>query len=277
MDPVTIAIVVLTLIGLVCAVILAVAFRFFGVKEDPRVEAATALLPGVNCGACGYAGCADYALAIVQKGAPADLCKPGGNAASQGLARLMGLTVAASERQVALVRCGGGDSRARRSSLYNGLADCAAAELVGGAGKDCRYGCLGYGTCSRACPVAAIEITEDLLAVVHPELCIGCGRCVKACPRRLIRMVPETHSIHILCSSQDRAPAVRKACDVGCIACQRCVKIAEGKGIRMEGNLAVVEYSLVLENNDLIEKCPQKTIVRRPGRAAAPAQQQAAS
>jgi len=235
------------------------------VQVDPRVEEITALLPGMNCGSCGWPGCSEYAKAIVHESADLTLCGPGGAETSAKLARAMGAAVAARERTVAIVLCQGDDVRARRIADYNGVADCASADLTG-AGKACRWGCLGLGTCARVCPANAIEMTPERLAVVRPELCISCGKCVSACPRRLIRMVPESRTIHILCVSRDRGPVVRKACDVGCIGCGRCAKIANSPAIRMEGALAVVNYEVPSATDEVIEKCPMGTIVKRSGR-----------
>jgi electron transport complex protein RnfB len=250
--------------GLVCALILAIAARFLAVHEDPRLEAVAALLPGINCGACGYAGCADYARSILKDGTAVNLCGPGGAVAAAGIGAFLGVRTDAGDRKVALVLCKGDDTQAGRSAGYNGIRDCGAAQQVGGNGKDCRYGCLGLGSCARACPAAAIEMTAGL-AVVHPDLCIGCGKCVAACPRKLITMAPETRSIHVLCSSHDRGPDVRAYCAVGCIACALCAKAVNQRGIAMRDNLAVVDYSVPLEDESVIAKCPRHTLERRPG------------
>ncbi len=251
-------------IGAFCSVALAVASRFFEVEEDPRVEGVAALLPNVNCGACGLAGCIDYAKRIVLNGEAIDQCKPGGPDTVCAIAAFLGIEAKLSERKVAVVLCAGGDSQAARRFAYNGLADCAAAALVGGGDKSCVYGCLGLGSCARVCPAGAIEITEDRLAVVHPELCVGCGLCVKTCPKKIIRLVPEQRSIHVLCSSRDRGPVVRKKCKLGCIGCSLCARASDG-AIAMDRNLAVVDYEKPLDNEVVITKCPQHTIVRRSG------------
>lgn len=262
--PVTI----MSLTGLACAGILAAAARFFAVHEDPRIEELTALLPGVNCGGCGFAGCGDYAKAIVTAGAPVNLCGPGGVSCAHALAGAMGLEALVAERRVALILCGGDRTVAPRRFLYNGVADCVAAQAVDGGDKLCRHGCLGYGSCARICPVGAIEIRAGQLAVVHPDLCIGCSQCVRTCPRGLIKMVPEGRTIHVLCSSKDKGPLVRKSCKVGCIACRACIKLADNESIRMDGFLAVVDYTKALTNEQTVEKCPGKCIIRRDLRLA---------
>lgn len=249
-------------IGLVCGAALALAAKYLAVKEDPRIGEVADILPGANCGGCGLAGCADYAKAIVVDGAAINLCAPGGSKVIAALSAYLGVTAEAAERKVAMVLCGGDSDKAPRKFLYNGVADCTSANAVGGGDKICRYGCLGYGSCARVCPVGAIQITAKNIALVHPDLCIGCGACVKACPRNLIKMIPESKRIHVLCSSKDRGPVVKKACQVGCIGCTVCTKLSDG-AISMNGALAVVDYSKPLENEVVIEKCPGKCIIKR--------------
>jgi electron transport complex protein RnfB len=249
--------------GLGCGIALALAARYLAVHEDPRVEAAAEILPGANCGGCGYAGCTDYAKAIVLDDAPINLCAPGGSEVLHLLAHLLGKDAVAADPRIAIVLCGGDATKAPRRFRYNGVADCAAAAAVGGGDKVCGYGCLGYGSCARVCPAGAIEITENQIALVHRDLCIGCTACVKACPRSLIRMIPQSHTIHVLCSSKDKGPIVKKACSVGCIGCRVCTKLAEDEAINMDGFLAVVDYSKPLENEKVIEKCPGHCIVKQ--------------
>lgn len=250
-------------IGAVCGVALALAAKFLAVKENPKVEELIEVLPGVNCGGCGYAGCEDYAKAIVMEGAAINLCSAGGQEVLDKICEAMGVeTPEGQTRKVALVLCGGDDDKAKRRFKYNGIADCAAADAVEGGDKNCRYGCLGYGTCVKACPVGAIELRNGL-AYVHPELCIGCQACVAACPRNIIKMTPVNRSIHVLCSSKDKGPAVKKACEVGCIGCRMCAKLAGDDAITMDGFLAVVDYEKTLENEQVVEKCPTNCITKR--------------
>lgn len=273
MHPVAITTIAVGGLGLICGTALAAAAKFLAVHEDPRIEEVTELLPGANCGGCAYAGCADYAKAIVIDGAQINLCSPGGSDVLNQLSAMMGVEATAAEKRVAIVLCGGDNTKAERKFRYNGVADCAAAAAVGGGEKTCRYGCLGYGSCARACPSGAIEITKDQIAIVHPELCIGCTACVKTCPRSLIKMVPASRSIHVLCSSRDKGPIVKKACKVGCIGCTVCTKLAEDESIKMDGFLAVVDYTKDLDSDKVVEKCPTNCIVKSNSLQAAPTQQ----
>jgi Na+-translocating ferredoxin:NAD+ oxidoreductase RNF subunit RnfB len=200
----------------------------------------------------------------VQHGVDINLCKPGGHDTLAKLSAVMGVTAHAGERQVAIVLCKGDNTTAKRNALYNGICDCVAAQQVGGNGKACRYGCMGLASCSRICPVSAIEI-RDGLAIVHADLCIGCGKCVATCPRKLIKLIPESRSIHVLCSSHDRGPEVKKGCSVGCIACTLCVKAVGNQGISMQNNLAVVDYAIPVTNEETVTKCPAHTIEKRIG------------
>ncbi|MFO7870105.1 MAG: RnfABCDGE type electron transport complex subunit B [Kiritimatiellia bacterium] len=249
-------------IGAAAGAALAVASRFLSVRDDPRVEKVAGVLPGVNCGGCGYAGCADYAKAIVLNDAPINLCSAGGQEVLEKVAEVMGKEADAEEKKAAIVLCGGDLDKAPRRFEYNGVADCAAAAAVDGGDKACGYGCLGYGSCARVCPVGAIEI-KHCLAYVHPDVCIGCGACVNACPRGLIKLVPVSRQIHVVCSSKDRGAAVKKVCKVGCIGCTKCAKNVDSKQITMDGALAVVDYDKPLENEKLVELCPGNCIVKR--------------
>lgn len=247
-------------IGIVCGAALAVAARYFSVYEDPRIEKVTEILPGANCGGCGLAGCAEYARAIVVDGVAINLCAPGGNEVIEKLAAFLGREASAAKKMVALVLCGGNDAKAKKKFAYNGVADCTAAQAVNGGDKACGYGCLGYGSCARVCPVAAIEISDGL-AKVHPEICIGCGACVKTCPRNLIKMVPEDAPVHVLCSSHDKGPLVKKVCTVGCIGCTICTKQVENEAITMDRFLAVVDYTKDTPGAAAAAKCPAKCII----------------
>jgi len=241
--------------GLLSAVALAIADKFLSVPEDPRIQGVMACLPGANCGGCGFAGCADYANAVVLRGAEANLCAPAGNEGAGAIAAVMGQAPGeASERKVALVLCCGDDAEAVRRSHYNGITDCAAAHTTAGGDKGCTYGCLGYGSCARVCPVAAVRVENGIASIVK-DACIACGKCVGVCPRKLVKLVPASAEIHVLCSSKDKGPVVKGVCGTGCIGCRICTKLG-GDAIVMDGFLAVVDYTKALEGQEVIDKCP---------------------
>jgi len=255
------SILVVSGIGLVCGVALALGARYLSVEENPLIGTVTELLLGANCGACGYAGCGGYAQAIVAGEAPPNRCPSCTPEALAQISAALGIDpIEAAAREVALVLCRGDDEQAQKRFVYDGITDCAAAAAVGGGDKACRYGCLGYGTCLRACPAGAIEMVNGV-ARVHPELCISCRKCVAACPRGIIRMVPESRRIHVFCSSKDPGAEVRKVCKVGCIGCRICTRLAAG-AITMDGALAVVNYERLLDNEEVVAKCPGKCILK---------------
>ena len=252
------AILTLAALGLLAGLGLGIAAKVFAVEVDPRIEQIDAVLPQFNCGACGFASCVDYAKAVVG-GAESGLCVPGGAGVSEKIAEITGRAASAREKTVAFVFCGGSDSKARKKYLYNGVADCKSAALLAGGDKACGYGCLGLGSCVHVCPTNAIAV-EDGLARVTAELCIGCGKCVATCPKGIIKMVPADRAIHVVCSSQDKGPVVRKACDVGCIGCKRCTKAVDNEQITIDGTLAVVDYSKPLLDPSVAESCPTGAI-----------------
>ena len=246
-------------IGLVAAAALGMAARRFAVEVDPREAAILELLPGVNCGACGFAGCSGYARALVKGEVPPELCPPGGPEVTVKLANLLGMTATLSEPQVAVVFCQGDNRKAKAKYRYRGLADCAAAQRLADGPKLCPGGCLGLGSCERACPFGAVEMTADGLAVISRERCTGCRKCVAACPRQVIRMVPVADAVQVLCNSHDAGAVVRKYCAVGCIACQICVKTAP-EAYHVEERLAAVVPGQSDAARQGLAKCPTHCI-----------------
>ncbi|MDQ7794832.1 MAG: Fe-S cluster domain-containing protein [bacterium] len=259
------AVLILTAVGAAFGSLLAVASQKFAVTVDPRVEAIKEALPGANCGACGYPGCAGFAEAAVSGVVPADGCTAGGSDVSRRIAAILGVEVVEREREVARVLCGGGDRQAPFRFEYSGIQDCQAATLLAGGPKGCTYGCLGMGSCVRACAFDAIYMDRNRLPRVVEDRCTGCGKCVKACPRRVIVMGPVSRQVHIVCNSRDRGPVVRKVCTVGCIACRLCVKECPREAITFEDNLARIDYTRCDNCGLCVAKCPTKCIVSTAG------------
>lgn len=259
------AIAALGLIALFFGLFLSIAARYFAVETDPRVEAIKEIVPGANCGACGYAGCANFAEAVVRGEIQPGGCIPGGEETAKAIAGELGMEVVESEPVVATVFCIGEKNKAVDSFIYDGVKDCAVADKFNGGFKACTYGCLGLGNCERVCPFDAIEMGSHGLPVVDAELCTGCGLCVGACPRDLIKTLPRrSEQGHlVLCSSQDRGKSVSKVCSVGCIACRACVKACPQEAIEMDGKLAVIDLNKCDDCGKCVPVCPPGTIYPR--------------
>lgn len=250
----------LGLAGLAIGVLLALAAQKFKVLEDPKVAAIISVLPGANCGGCGYPGCVGFAGAAAEGKAPVNGCIVGGNATAEKISEILGVAASAVTPKIAVVYCQGDNEQAVKTAEYSGITDCLALNMLGG-NKECTYGCLGLGSCVKACKFGAMYMNEKGLPVVIPEKCTGCGACAKACPRGVIDIIPADKEVHVRCRSYDRGPAVRKYCKVGCIACTACVRACPQKAISMDqGTLAKIDYSLCDNCGICSTKCPVKTI-----------------
>jgi len=250
----------LGLIGLVAAIALGWASKKFAVEVDARELAVNGVLPGVNCGACGYAGCSGYAAAVAKGEAAINLCPPGGSKVVADIAHIMGVEEQAAEAQIAVVLCQGDQSKATQKYIYTGMSDCNAANNIADGPKQCQGGCLGLGSCVTACPFDAIEITADGLAVISRERCTGCGKCISVCPRSVIRMTPASATVHVLCNSHDKGAVVRKYCEIGCIGCNICKKTVPD-AFKIDQFLAEVDYAHADDAAAAIDKCPKNCIL----------------
>lgn len=247
-------------LGLLFGIVLGAASKIFAHEVDPRIKEIENILPGANCGACGYPGCSAYARAIVESGADITLCAPGGESVQTKIATLLGKEKTTTEKMIAKVRCVGDNEAVRRTGEFDGVKTCFTSHFTIGGDKACAYGCLGYGDCVRACPFNALYMGSNGLPVVIEENCTGCGLCVKACPRNVIELVPASAYMFIKCVSKDFGAAVLKVCKKGCIGCGLCVKVNNNEAIRMEENLPVIDYKNFKGDKTAAEKCPTKVI-----------------
>jgi len=262
------AIVTLAGIAAVFGLLLSYASRAFAIEEDPRVKQILDELPGANCGACGCAGCADFAERVAKGEAAVNGCVPGGKDVGNRIAKIMGVdSVEAGEEMVPVVFCIGDSESAHKRFDYDGVRDCNAALRWGGGEKACEYGCLGYGSCVKACPFDAMYMGKDGLPKIIMSRCTGCGICAGTCPRDVIKMVPKSQSsgMFVLCNSHAKGKDVRKQCEVGCIACKACVKACDRDAITVENDLAVIDRSKCDDCGACVEKCPRPVILMNAG------------
>jgi Na+-translocating ferredoxin:NAD+ oxidoreductase RNF subunit RnfB len=260
MDTVMIAIISVTGIGAACAAVLCVASKFMFVKADERVARLQECLPGSNCGACGFPGCAGYAAALIaDSNISSNLCTPGGAVVLRQLSDILGVEAGDVAVKFAVVRCRGSRGTQQTKMEYKGIETCMAAKPVFGGGGACAFGCLGYGDCGAVCPADAICM-EDGLARIDKRHCTGCGLCVKACPNKLITVEDASIPVAVLCENTEKGAVVRKKCENGCIACRKCARECPSEAIIVEDNLAVIDYEKCTCCGHCAEICITKCI-----------------
>ncbi|MDD5613856.1 MAG: 4Fe-4S binding protein, partial [Candidatus Omnitrophica bacterium] len=229
----------------------------------PDLEKASGMLSGLNCGACGFSGCVNFAQAL-KEGKDAK-CPVLDEQKMSEIYRILGREAGPDLKTKAVVFCIARRTDKKFYADYKGLPSCAAAN-ISSCYQACTFGCFGFGDCALACPVSAIEVKEGL-AVIDIGKCIGCGLCVKSCPRGIIRMVPITGDFlpFVGCSNTDSTKRVKEACSVGCIGCGVCLKIGPEGGFKITDNLAQADFEIVKKYNradyeKISEKCPARTI-----------------
>ncbi len=255
------AAVIVGCVGLFIGAFLGIAGKKLAVEVDPREEAITNALPGNNCGGCGYAGCSGLAAAIVAGEAEISGCPVGGAPVAAAIGEIMGQEAGEQARMTAFVKCAGTCDKASSDYTYYGVEDCSMMAFVQNGGpKSCKYGCMGYGTCVKACPFDAISVVDGV-AVVDKEACKACGKCVAACPKNLIELVPYEQKHLVQCSSKDKGKDVMSACKVGCIGCKMCQKVCPSDAITVEDNIAHIDSDKCTNCGACAEKCPKKIIL----------------
>ena len=246
---------VVAVVAIVAGVLLSLISHFFAIEDDPKVKMIRSCLPGINCGACGYKGCDDYAASLAKGSVSPTLCVPGAKDTAEALGQILGVEVEAPKDVVAFVHCNGNCESTSKKADYVGIASCKAASMLYGGPDACRYGCIGLGDCATACPSNAICL-KDGIAHIDTSRCLGCGLCKNVCPKNLISMVPQNSAVTVMCNNSDKGADARKACSNACIGCKKCEKKCPSGAIKVTNNLATIDYSKCTGCKLCADECP---------------------
>ena len=287
MEIVLITIAVLAITGCIAAVILYFVSQKFKVYEDPRIGQVESVLPGANCGGCGFPGCHGMAEALVKADDLSKLnCPVGGAPTMTKVAEILGKAVAASAPKVAIVRCNGTCEARPRTVEYDGAKSCAIESSHFSGETNCSFGCLGDGDCVDACQFDAIHINPETgLPEVNDDKCVACGACVKACPKNIIELRNKgvkNRRIFVSCVNKDKGGVAMKACKNACIGCGKCMKECQFGAITVENNVAYIDFMKCKMCRKCVVACPTHAIhelnfpPRPAAKPAAPAAAKAA-
>ena len=259
------AVITLSVIGILSAVILYFVAQKFKVIEDPKIDEIAALLPGVNCGGCGFAGCRNLAEHIVEKeSTDGFFCPPGGNKTMKNIAAFFGQVVEEKEPMIAVLRCNGTLTNAPAKTNYDGLNSCFFMNSLYSGSNGCAFGCLGGGDCVDSCKFDAMFMDHKTgLPVILQDKCVACGACVKTCPRNIIELRlkgMDDKRVFVCCVNTEKGGVAKKNCEVACIGCGRCVKVCESKAITLENNLAYIDFEKCTLSRACVKVCPTNAI-----------------
>jgi len=259
MNELLIPVLIVAGIGLFSGLILAFASIVMAVPKDEKAEAIQEMLPGANCGACGFSGCAGYAKAMSNGEAKPGLCTVGGAAVAKTISEYLGCDAANVAKKIALVHCLGSYDNTSDKVEYEGIKTCAGAAIVAGGVASCQYGCMGLGDCMSACQYGAISVCNGV-ATISPVRCVGCSMCVSACPKHLISFVPANKQAVVRCSNCDTGALTNKVCKVGCIGCKKCEKTCQHDAVHVVNSLATVDSVKCVGCGECVDVCPRHCI-----------------
>ena len=258
-------VVILSLLGLVLALVLFFIAKKFRVEEDPRIDEVEKVMPGANCGGCGFAGCRAFADAAVK--APSldgHFCPVGGNEVMKKVAAILGYEIQEKAPQVAVVRCNGTCENRPRTNEYDGAASCRIKAALYSGDTGCPFGCLGCGDCVAACQFGALTMDPATgLPVVDESKCTACGACAKACPKHIIELRnkgPRSMRVFVSCVNKDKGAVARKACAVACIGCGKCAKVCPHEAITVADNVAYIDFTKCKLCKKCVAECPTGAI-----------------
>lgn len=283
MNIIIVSVIILGAIGCIAAVILYFVAQKFKVEEDARIDQIVEVLPGANCGGCGFPGCRGFSEACVKSDTlEGKLCPVGGQPVMQKVAAILGMEAGEVVPKVAVVRCNGTCANRKKTNTYDGAKNCRIASGHYAGDTGCSFGCFGFGDCQAVCPANAIVIDEDRgIAEVVEDRCVGCGACVKACPRSIIELRnkgPKGKRVYVGCVNKDKGAVARKACNAACIGCGKCAKVCPFEAITVQNNVAYIDFNKCKMCRKCVTECPTGAIkdVNFPTPAVKPAPKPAA-
>lgn len=267
MSVIWISLIILAGVGLVTSVVLFVVSKFFVVEQDPRIGQIEKLLPGANCGGCGFPGCSAFAAAAVEKGSLQGMaCNACSSEKLSAIAAVLGKEAVPVEPKVAVLRCNGTCSNRPAVAVYQGVRRCSVANIAGAGESMCSYGCFGFGDCAAACKFGAVTICPETgIATIDPCKCTGCGACATACPRGIISLMPKTKPdkrYWVACSNKEKGAIAKRSCAVACIGCGKCEKVCSFGAISVTDNLALIDPAKCFQCGKCLDECPTKAIQR---------------
>ena len=259
------AIISMTIAGIALSLVLYLVAQKFKVVEDSRIDSIAEVLPGANCGGCGFAGCRALAEAIVKAdNMDSKRCPVGGDAVMQKVGAIMGIEAIVAEPMIAVVRCNGGKCNTHQKVVYDGVKDCASANQNFASEGGCQFGCLGLGTCEQVCSFDALHINDETgLPEVDQDKCVGCGACVKDCPRKVIELRKKglkNHRVFVSCINKEKGAYAKKNCDVACIGCSKCEKACPFGAITIDNNLSYIDFNKCKMCRKCVSVCPTGAI-----------------
>jgi Na+-translocating ferredoxin:NAD+ oxidoreductase RNF subunit RnfB len=265
MNTIIFTVVILSSFGVLLAIILYFVAQKFKVFEDPRIDEIVEMLPGANCGGCGYAGCRAFAEALVKADDISDmLCPVGGSSVMGMAAERLGKTAVAKDALVAVVRCAGSCEVRQRTNMFEGAKSCAVMASTYSGDTGCSFGCLGQGDCAVSCKFDAIHINpETLLPELDDEKCTSCGSCVKACPKFIIELRkkgPKNRRIYVSCVNKDKGGVAKKSCGAACTGCTKCQKVCAFEAITITANLSYIDHAKCRLCRKCVTECPTNAI-----------------
>ena len=271
MSSIIIATLAVAILGLLIGILLVTVDKKFKVEVDEKQVAIRECLPGNNCGGCGYAGCADYAKAVVHRTACLAISAlPAAPKAAAAIAKIMGGEASAVEKK-AVVQCQGSSEHCKPAYDYKGIQTCAAAAALYGGPKACSFACIGLGDCTKVCKFDAIHIVDGV-AKVDKDKCTGCGACANICPKKVIMIdAGGPRKPVVMCSNQDKGAVANKLCTTSCIACGMCERTCKFDAIHVIDNVARVDYDKCKGCGMCAQKSPEEDHPPSPeGRSVSP-------